>query len=113
MTEIRWDIKRGTSVYLQVSDNHLKHWIKTGKIKAGEVVVWHANLSGWRKPEGLEELKPFFKLCKKAGFGKREKRKLASRTISEKKQIKNILLIDDEKDLCTLLGDALSSAAFK
>lgn len=113
MAEIRWDIKRGTSVYLQVSDAHIKYWIKTGKVKAGEVVVWHANFSGWRKPEELEELIPFFKLYEKACFGKRERRKSASRTLSVKKQIKSILLIDDEKELCTLLGDSLSSLGFQ
>lgn len=113
MTEIKWDIKSGTSVYRQVAGAHIKHWIKTGKIKAGEVVVWHANFSGWRKPEELEELIPFFKLYEKAGFGKRERRKSARMTVSVKKQIKSILLIDDEKELCTLLGDSLSSRGFQ
>ena len=59
MVEMRWDIKRGANVYRQVSDDRIKLWIITGKIKAGEVVVWHTGLSGWRRPEELEELIPF------------------------------------------------------
>ena len=113
MTEIRWDIKRGTSVYLQVSDKHLKDWIKTGKIKVGEVVVWHANFSGWRKPEELEELIPFFEFYKKTIFKKRAIRKSASRPVFVKKQVRSILLIDDEKELCALLGDSLSAQGFQ
>lgn len=113
MTEIRWDIKSGTSVYRQVADAHIKHWIKTGRIKAGEVIVWRPNLSGWRKPEELEDLLPYFKLYEKPGFGKRERRKSARMTVAAKKQIKSILLIDDEKELCSLLGDALSSRGFQ
>jgi CheY-like chemotaxis protein len=109
----KWDLRIGTSVYLQIPDAHIKHWIKTGKIKAGEAVVRQANLSGWRKPEELEELLPFFKLYEKAGFGKSEKRKSASRTSARKKQIKSILLIDDEKELCSLLHDSLSARGFQ
>ena len=113
MAEIRWDMKRGTNVYHQVSDGRLKSWIKSGKIKASEVVVWHINLSGWRKPEELEELKPFFKLYERAQFGKSERRKSGRRTPRGRKQIKSILLIDDEKELCSLLGDSLSSRGFQ
>ncbi|MGB7296509.1 MAG: response regulator [Candidatus Aminicenantales bacterium] len=113
MAEIRWDIKRDANIYRQVSDNRIKLWIKTGKIKADEVVVWHINLSGWRKPEELEELIPFFKLYEKTRFRKRERQKSAGRTAPGKKQIKSILLIDDEEELCTLLGDSLSSRGFQ
>ncbi|MCX6558229.1 MAG: response regulator [Candidatus Aminicenantes bacterium] len=109
----KWDLRIGTSVYLQIPDAHIKHWIKTGKIKAGEAVVRQANLSGWRKPEELEELLPFFKLYEKAGFGKSEKRKSTKRTAAKKKQISSILLVDDEKELCSMLGDSLSSRGFQ
>jgi CheY-like chemotaxis protein len=113
MTEICWDIKRGTSVYLQVSSSHLKNWIRTGKIKTGEVVVWHANLSGWRKPEELAELIPFFELYEKSISGKRARRKAASRPVAAKKQVTSILLVDDEKELCALLGDSLRAQGFQ
>jgi CheY-like chemotaxis protein len=113
MADLRWDIKSGANVYHQVTDDRMKLWIKTGKIKAGEVVVWHADFSGWRRPEELEELRPFFELYEKARFEKRERRKSSSRTGPTEKQIKNILLIDDEKELCSLLGDSLSSRGFQ
>jgi len=113
MVEMRWDIKRGANVYRQVSDDRIKFWIITGKIKAGEVVVWHTGLSGWRRPEELEELIPFFNLDEKARFRKSERRKSARTTGPGKKQIKSILLIDDEKELCSLLGDSLSSRGFQ
>jgi CheY-like chemotaxis protein len=112
-SEIRWDVKRGTSVYQQVSDDRLKRWIKTGKIKAGEVVVWRENLSGWRKPEEIEELSAFFRLYEQPRLRKIERRELRRRTGPGIKQIKNILLIDDEKELCFLLGDSLSSRGFQ
>jgi len=113
MAEIKWDIKRGASVYHQISDNRLKLWIKTGKIKAGEVVVWRDNLSGWRRPEELEELSSFFQIYEKARFRKIERPKSARRTGPGKKQIKSILLIDDEKELCSLLGNSLRSRGFQ
>jgi CheY-like chemotaxis protein len=113
MAETRWDIKRGANVYHQVSDARIKHWIKTGKIKAGEVVVWHINLSGWRRPEELEELRPCFELCEKALFRKSERSRSARKPGPGVKRIKSILLIDDEKDLCSLLGDSLSSRGFQ
>jgi len=113
MADLRWDIKRGANVYHQVSDDRLKLWIKTGKIKTGEVVVWHENFSGWRRPEELEELRPFFELCEKALFRKSERPRSARKPGPREKQIKSILLIDDEQDLCSLLGDSLSSRGFQ
>ncbi len=109
----KWDLRRGTSVYLQVADTHIKYLIKAGKIKAGETVIKPANLSGWRKPEELEELKPFFQLYEKSRRGKSPKRRPAGRAIAGKKKIKHILLIDDEQELCSLLGDSLSSRGFE
>jgi CheY-like chemotaxis protein len=112
MAEIRWDIKRGANVYHQVSSARLKLWINAGKIKAGEAAVWHINLSGWRKPEDLEELKPSFKLYDKA-LRKSKRHISAKRPDRGGKQIKNILLVDDEKDLCFLLRGSLSSRGFR
>jgi CheY-like chemotaxis protein len=109
MVEIKWDIKRGADVYRQVFDSRLKSWISTGKIKPGEVVVYRSGFSGWRKPEELNEIIPYFRRYEKAQLRKIKRRKPARSTLPEKTQIKNILIIDDEKDLCQLLGDVLSS----
>lgn len=109
----KWDLRIGTNVYLQVPNAHIKHWIKSGKIKAGETVIRKANFPGWRKPEELEELIPFFKLYEKACSEKRARRKSARRITAWRKQIKRILLIDDERELCSLLGDSLSSRGFE
>ncbi len=109
MAEIKWDIKRGADVYRQVFDSRLKSWISTGKIKPGEVVVYRSGFSGWRKPEELNEIIPYFRRYEKAQLRKLKRRKPARSTLPEKTQIKNILIIDDEKDLCQLLGDILSS----
>ena len=112
MAEVRWDIKRGASVYHQVSSPRLKRWINTGKIKAGEAAVWHIDLSGWRKPEDLDELRPSFKLYEKA-LRKSKKPRSERKPDRGGKQIKSILLVDDEQDLCFLLGDSLSSSGFQ
>ena len=109
MVEIKWDIKRGADVYRQVFDSRLKSWISTGKIKPGEVVVYRSGFSGWRKPEELNEIIPYFRRYEKAQLRKIKRRKPARSILPEKTQIKNILIIDDEKDLCQLLGDTLSS----
>jgi CheY-like chemotaxis protein len=113
MADLRWNIKRGANVYHEVSDDRLKLWIKTGKIKTGEVVVWHGNFSDWRRPEELEELRPLFELYEQTRFKTSERRKSARRPSLGKKQIKSILLIDDEEELCSLLGDSLSSRGFQ
>ena len=109
MTEIKWDIKRGADIYRQVQDIRLKSWISTGKIKPGEIVVWRSGFSGWRRPEELEELIPYFRRYEKLQLIKLKRRKLVRGALPEKTQIKNILIIDDEKDLCQLLRDTLSS----
>ena len=109
MAEIKWDIKRGADIYRQVLDNRLKSWISTGKLKLGEVVVWRSGFSGWRRPEEVEKLTSYFRRYEKAQLRKLKRRKPERSTLPEKTQIKNILIIDDEKDLCQLLGDALSS----
>ncbi|MDP3048817.1 MAG: response regulator [Thermodesulfovibrionales bacterium] len=112
MAEIRWDIRRGADIYRQISDSRLRRWISTGKIKPGEVVVWRSGFSGWRRPEELEELIPYFRRYEKDQLRKIRRREPVRKALSGKTQIKNILIIDDEKDLCQLLGDALSSHGF-
>ncbi len=128
MVEIKWDIKRGADIYRQVFDSRLKSWISTGKIKPGEVIVYRSGFSGWRKPEELNEIIPYFRRYEKAQLRKIKRRKPAiygeplknqinpvRNTESSRKEnkisngVKNILIIDDEKDLCQLLGDTLSS----
>lgn len=112
MAEIRWDIKRSADIYRQILDARLKFWISTGKIKPGEAVVWRSGFSGWRRPEELEELIPYFRRYEKGQLRKLKRRKLARKALPKKTQIKNILIIDDEKDLCQLLGDTLSSRGY-
>jgi CheY-like chemotaxis protein len=117
MAEIKWDIKRGADIYRQVVDIRLKSWISTGKIKPSEIVVWRSGFSGWRRPEELEELIPYFRHyeigeLRKIEERKIEERKLVRKSLPEKTRIKNILIIDDEKDLCQLLGDTLSSHGY-
>ena len=90
----------------------MKSWILNGIIKPDEALVWRSGLSGWRKPEELEELIPFFKQREKARL-KREKEELRSRPASlPKRQIKNILIVDDEEDLCWLLTNTLQSKGY-
>ena len=107
MAEIKWDIKRGADVYRQVFDSRLKSWIYTGKIKPGEIVVYRSGFSGWRKPEELNEIIPYFRRYEKAQLRKLKKKETGKKyqktKLPEKTQIKNILIIDDEKDLCQLL----------
>lgn len=127
MAEIRWDIKRGADIYRQVLDNRLKFWISTGKIKPAEAVVWRSGFSGWRKPEEVEELISYLRRYERVQLRKLKRKKLITKALSkgidlpdstrgrvlfEKTRIKNILIIDDEKDLCQLLGDTLSSHGY-
>lgn len=112
MAEIKWDIKRGADIYRQVTDNRLKSWISSGKIKLDEAVVWRGGFSGWRRPEELGELIPYFRHYEIGKLRKIEERKLVRKALPGKTRIKNILIIDDEKDLCQLLGDILSSHGY-
>lgn len=115
MAEIRWDIKRGADIYHAVLDIRVKFWISAGKIKPDEVVVWRSGFSGWRRPEELEELLPYFKRWEKkqSKKKKRKREKPKTETPIQKTQIKNILVIDDEKDLRELLYDTLNSHGYK
>ena len=112
MAEKIWDVIRGANVFRQVLDKRLKSWISTGKIKPGEVVVWHSGFSGLRKPEELEELIPYFKSYERLQLKKIKRKKLIRKASTQKNRIKNILIIDDENDLCQLLSDILSSRGY-
>lgn len=110
MVEIKYDIRRGADIYREIYRSRLGNWILKGKILKGDILVWRSGLSAWRRPEELEELMPFFKQWEKI---KAERENASPRLFkkqlpSQKRTIKNILIIDDEKDLCSLLGDALS-----
>jgi len=113
MVEIKYDIKRGAEIYKTVYDGRLKRWISKGTIKRGEVLVWRSGLSGWRKPEDLEELKPYFDRWEKSQLRKVGKKGPEEQIIPLTKKIKKILIIDDEKDLCMLLADVLSRRGYK
>jgi len=117
----------GADIYRRVADGRLKSWIYSGKIKYGEVVVWRSGFSGWRKPEELEELIPCFRRyervkLRRVKIGKPAERVLSSgidlpnstggRVLPGKNRIKNILIIDDEEDLCRLLEETLSSYGY-
>lgn len=114
MTEIKYDIKRGADVYREVYGVRLRSWISKGVIKRGEAVVWRSGLSGWRKPEELEELAPFFEQWEKQRLreAKRRKGQILLPRKRRKRDIRNILVIDDEKDLCKLLSSILSSKGY-
>ena len=116
MQEIKWDIRRGAQIYRVIYNSRLKTWISTGKIKRGETMVWRSGFSGWRKPEELPELAPFFESWEKLQLSGEERRieqkKLREQVVPQQKQIRNILIIDDEKDLCSLLSDALSAKGY-
>jgi len=116
MQEIKWDIKRGSEIYRVIYNPRLKGWIATGKIKRGETMVWRSGFSGWRKPEELPELAPFFlsweKFQKRLALKRIKRKKLKEQIVFQKRSIKNILIIDDEKDLCLLLSDALSAKGY-
>ena len=103
--EIKYDIKRGAQIYRVIYGTRLRSWISRGVIKRGETVVWRSGLSGWRKPEELAELTPFFKQWERQQLQEAERKK---KGLLLKRKIKNILIIDDEKDLCSLLSEGLT-----
>jgi len=116
MQEIKWDIKRGAGIYRVIYNSRLKSWIATGAIKRGEIMVWRSGLSGFRKPEELPELAPFFsvweKLQEKLALKRIKQKKSKEQGVPQKRPIRDILIIDDEKDLCSLLSDALSGHGY-
>ena len=112
MKNIKWDIKRGADVYRQVFGGRLMSWISTGKIKRGEAVVIRSGFSGWRKPEELIELIPYFRRYERALVRRIKRKKPARNGLLKKNRIESILIIDDEKDLCLLLGEALRTHGY-
>ena len=110
MAEIKYDVKRGADIYRLILYSRLKSWILRGIIKRDEAIVWRSGLSGWRKPEDLEELKPYFKQKDEEDL-KRDKQEIQPSSFP-KKRVENILIIDDEKDLCWLLSNILRAKGY-
>ena len=110
MAELKYDVRRGVDTYRLIYYSRLKSWILRGIIKRDEALVWRSGLSGWRKPEELEELIPFFEQRGQARL-RREMEELRPAP-PLKRQIKNVLIVDDEEDLCWLLTNALQSKGY-
>jgi len=110
MSELKYDVRRGADTYRSIYHSRLKSWILKGIIKQDEALVWRSGLSGWRKPEELEELIPFFEQREQARL-RREKEELRPVPLP-KRQIKNVLIVDDEEDLCWLLSNTLQSKGY-
>lgn len=110
MVEIKYDVKRGADIYRLIYRSRLTDWILRGIIKRGEAIVWRSGLSGWRKPEELKELKPYFKQKDEEDL-KRNKQEIKPRSFPNK-LIKNILVIEDEEDLCWLLSNTLKDKGY-
>ena len=110
MSEIKYDVKRGADVYKMIYHSRLRSWILKGIIKRGEAIVWRSGLSGWRRPEELKELQPYFKQKDKEDL-KRNRQEIKPTSLP-KKQIKNILIIEDEEDLCWLLSNTLKDKGY-
>lgn len=101
--DVKWDVKKEKTIYSDVYTHRLVEWIASGKIKRGEVMVWKGGLSGWQKPERLPELMPYFEELEAKQKPKKKKRAY----IHRKRNIRDILIIDDEKDTCYLLKSLL------
>ena len=112
MAEIKYDIRRGADIYRAIYGSRLKTWISAGKIKPGEVSVWRSGLSGWRRPEELEELTVFFEQWEKRQAKQARRQRFLRQLLPHKRHIKDILIIDDEKDLCSLLYDVLTPRGY-
>lgn len=104
---IKWDVKRGYGVYGSVYTRTLVKWIREGKINEGEVFVWTSGMSGWRRPEELDEFKRIFEKKKK------KKKETMVIEVSDKRKYSDIIIIDDEKDMCWLLEKDLGRRHFK
>lgn len=108
--DIKWDIKKGYATYRSVYTPLLRNWIINGRIKEGEVLVWRSGLSGWRKPEELDELKSFFQAYKDKD--KDKDKETIYITKPKRKKIEDILIIDDEDDICWLLSKELKNKGY-
>ena len=110
MKEIKYDVRRGADTYRLIYHSRLRSWILKGIIKHDEALVWRSGLSGWRKPEELKELEPYFEQREEAHL--RRKREALKPHPLPKKSIRDILIIDDEEDLCWLLSTTLQSKGY-
>ena len=110
MGKNQYDVIRGADIYRAIHQSRLESWILKGIIKRDEALVRRSGVSVWRKPEELEELKPYFEE-RETEYLKREKA-VERPVLFPKKRIKNILIIDDEEDLCWLLSNALTGKGY-
>jgi len=109
VAEVKYDIRKGADIYRSIYASRLKKWISSGKIGVEETFVWRSGLSGWRRIDELEEFESFFKQRGKY----QNKKDLIIQNQPLKQEVKNILIVEDEKDLGTLLADFLSSKKYK
>lgn len=109
--ELKYDVRRGADTYSAVYHPRLKAWILKGIIKREEALVWRSGLSGWRKPEELKELKSYFKTREQGQLRRKETEPVPLRL--PRKKIHNILIIDDEEDLCWLLSNLLMANGYE
>jgi len=107
MTEIKWDVKIRGEIYRGVSGSRLQRWIFTSKIKPEEALVWRSSFSGWRKPEEIKELRPFFKRDEKPQLKKIKTKKAVSRVLPSKEK-KDTLVINDKKSSRWPFSDILN-----
>jgi len=107
---LKYDIRRGADTYRLIYHVRLRSWILKGIIKRDEALVWRSGLSGWRKPEELKELKPYFEQREEEHLRRKDEK--AKPHLFPKKRIRNILIIDDEEDLCWLLSNTLQSKGY-
>lgn len=121
MNQKKWDIKQGYGVYKSVYTEILKKWIKQGSIKEGAAFVWASGMSGWRRPEELPEFAYYFEKIRSKAKRKvkaKTKAKKSAQAISVSSEEKprkylEILIVDDEKDMCWLLENALKEIHYK
>lgn len=107
---INWDIKRGYGVYRSVYTPLLQRWIKEGRIKEGEVFVWRSGLSGWRRPEDMDEFRELFE---KKERKKRIEKIRVLKVPPRKRKYPKVVIIDDEKEICWLLEKTLKERRYK
>ncbi|MCX7001936.1 MAG: response regulator [bacterium] len=112
MNNLKYDVRWGADTYHAISGRRLQGWIRSGKIQAGEVVVWRSGLSGWRKVEEMEELAPFFNMQEPPLANMPDAMPTPSQSAAQQGTIATILLVDDEKDLCWLLSEALTHEGY-
>ena len=58
---IKWDVKRGCGILKFINTSILTKWIKEGRLGKEDAFLWRRGMSGWRKPEDVDEFKKLFK----------------------------------------------------